>query len=104
MAAASAGGQAAASMRAASPPASDGDGPDTPRGGETIYLARGGETIYLRHFSLAVETVMRERAELCELFSTEERAIAAPFLPAGREREKENTSRASLSKPLPNHF
>jgi len=31
-------------------------------------------------------------------------AIAAPFLPAGREREKENTSRASLSKPLPNHF
>jgi hypothetical protein len=64
-------------MRAASPPAADGDGPDTPR------AARGGETIYLRHFSLAVETVMRERTELCELFSTEERALAAPFLPAG---------------------
>ncbi len=62
---------------AAASGAADGDG-----GGTPAAAAGGNETIYLRHFQLAVETVMRERAELCELFSAEERALAAPFLPS----------------------
>jgi len=63
---------------AAAPGAADGGG-GTPA---APAAAGGSETIYLRHFQLAVETVMRERAELCELFSAEERALAAPFLPS----------------------
>jgi hypothetical protein len=39
-----------------------------------------GATIYLRHLQLAVSTVMRERADLRDLFSATEQALAAAFL------------------------
>jgi len=51
-----------------------------------------GATIYLRHLQLAVETVMRERADLRELFSEEEKTLVAPFLPEIDEGSRDSPS------------
>lgn len=63
-------------------------------------------TIYLRHLQLAVTTVMQERTDLRDLFSTEEKALAAPFLPAQDDGVREGDpaavggDRAELREPL----
>jgi hypothetical protein len=68
---------------------------------EAAHPHKEGTTIYLRHLQLAVSTVMRERTDLRDLFSAEEKALAAPFLPAQDDGEPAaDGDRTELRGPL----